>query len=89
MARLAGILNCYLHWPEMLSYKEKGFRVNDLGGIAPGANPDAMGVDRFKVAFGSQAVIEHNRLCTRSLSWGTHSCGFVPPAIIVEAADLR
>ena len=66
MARLAGILNCYLHWQEMLSYKEEGFRVYDLGGIALGEKADAIGIDRFKSGFGGQTVIEHNYLCAGS-----------------------
>src|SRR6266481_6492550 len=59
-ARLAGILNVYLHWYEIEKYREEGFQTYDLGGI--GALDDNVGVNRFKLQFGGTIVREHNYL---------------------------
>lgn len=58
MARLAGILNVYLHWYEIEKYREEGFRTYDFGGI--GGLDDNVGVNRFKLQFGGTIVREHN-----------------------------
>ncbi len=59
-ARLAGILNVYLHWYEIEKYREEGFQTYDLGGI--GALDDNVRVNRFKLQFGGTIVREHNYL---------------------------
>jgi FemAB family len=59
-ARLAGILNVYLHWYEIEKYREEGFQTYDLGGI--GVLDDNVGVNRFKLQFGGTIVREHNYL---------------------------
>ena len=59
-ARLAGILNVYLHWYEIEKYREEGFKTYDLGGI--GVLDDNVGVNRFKLQFGGTIVREHNYL---------------------------
>jgi hypothetical protein len=58
MARLAGILNVYLHWYEIEKYRQEGFQTYDFGGI--GGLDDNMGVNRFKLQFGGTIVREHN-----------------------------
>jgi hypothetical protein len=57
-ARLAGILNVYLHWWEISKYREEGMRTYDFGGI--GGVGDNVGVNRFKLQFGGTIVREHN-----------------------------
>jgi hypothetical protein len=57
-ARLAGILNVYLHWYEIEKYREEGFQTYDFGGI--GGLEDNVGVNRFKMQFGGTIVREHN-----------------------------
>ena len=59
-ARLAGILNVYLHWYEIQKYREEGLRTYDFGGI--GGVDDNVGVNRFKLQFGGTIVREHNYL---------------------------
>ncbi len=59
-ARLAGILNVYLHWYEIEKYREEGLQTYDLGGI--GVLGDNVGVNRFKLQFGGTIVREHNYL---------------------------
>ena len=59
-ARLAGILNVYLHWYEIQKYREEGLHTYDFGGI--GGVDDNVGVNRFKLQFGGTIVREHNYL---------------------------
>jgi hypothetical protein len=59
-ARLAGILNVYLHWYEIEKYREEGFHTYDLGGI--GVLDYNVGVNRFKLQFGGTIVRQHNYL---------------------------
>ena len=59
-ARLAGILNVYLHWYEIEKYREEGFLIYDFGDI--GGLDDNVGVNRFKLQFGGTIVREHNYL---------------------------
>jgi lipid II:glycine glycyltransferase (peptidoglycan interpeptide bridge formation enzyme) len=62
IARLGGLLNCYLHWQEMRVYKEQGFEVYDLGGVSLGS-PQAAGIEQFKLGFGGAIVEEHDYIC--------------------------
>jgi hypothetical protein len=59
-ARLSGILNCYLHWYEILKYREEGLTSYDFGTI--GQIEDGLGVNRFKMQFGGDIMREHNYL---------------------------
>jgi hypothetical protein len=69
-ARLSGILNCYLHWHEIVTYKGEQFDIYDFGGISNGQRSNAEGIDRFKLAFGGDVVEEHNYLCAGIPSLG-------------------
>jgi hypothetical protein len=60
IARLSGIVNCYLHWYEILKYREEGLTSYDFGSI--GQIEDGLGVNRFKMQFGGDIVREHNYL---------------------------
>jgi hypothetical protein len=37
-ARTCAIMNCYLHWHEMRTYREEGLCTYDLGGFSNGTN---------------------------------------------------
>jgi hypothetical protein len=58
-ARMAGIVNVYLHWYEIGRYQQEGLRIYDLGGINPVDDP---GVNRFKVQFGGELMRDYNYL---------------------------
>jgi hypothetical protein len=67
-ARLAGILNVYLHWYEIEKYREEGLISYDFGSI--GQVEDSLGVNRFKMQFGGTIVREHNYiLAGMPLAW--------------------
>jgi Acetyltransferase (GNAT) domain len=57
-ARLAGIVNVYLHWYELEKYREEGFAAYDFGSL--GQVEDSVGVNRFKMQFGGTIIREHN-----------------------------
>jgi Acetyltransferase (GNAT) domain len=59
-ARLAGIVNVYLHWHELERYREEGLASYDFGTI--GQVEDGVGVNRFKMQFGGNIVREHHYL---------------------------
>lgn len=56
-SRVTGILNVYLHWHELQTYRDAGFAVYDFGGISPIDDP---GINRFKLQFGGEIVRQHN-----------------------------
>jgi Acetyltransferase (GNAT) domain len=62
IARLAGIINVYLHWYEFEKYRDEGFASYDFGSL--GHLPDSVGVNRFKMQFGGTIIREHNYLLT-------------------------
>jgi len=57
-ARLAGIVNVYLHWHELEKYREEGLATYDFDSI--GQVEDSVGVNRFKMQFGGSIIREHN-----------------------------
>jgi hypothetical protein len=59
-ARLAGIINVYLHWHELETYRDEGMATYDFGSI--GQVEDSVGVNRFKMQFGGTIIREHNYL---------------------------
>jgi len=59
-ARLAGIVNVYLHWHELQKYREHGLATYDFGSL--GQVQDSVGVNRFKMQFGGTIIREHNYL---------------------------
>jgi Acetyltransferase (GNAT) domain len=59
-ARTCAIMNCYLHWHEMRTYREEGLCTYDLGGFSNGTNA---GIDKFKASFGGAIRNEHTYLC--------------------------
>jgi hypothetical protein len=59
-ARLAGIINVYLHWYELEKYREEGFATYDFGSL--GHSEGSVGVNRFKMQFGGTIIREHNYL---------------------------
>lgn len=55
-AKTAGVLNRYLHWCELVRYRDRGFRQYDFGGIGAGTNDMA----KFKLSFGGAPVVEYD-----------------------------
>lgn len=51
--KLRSASNKLLHWKDILSFKEKGFKYYDFGGINPQKLP---GVSKFKTSFGGQTI---------------------------------
>jgi hypothetical protein len=65
---LVGRANRYLHWLDIKTFKQLGFSIFDLGGIAAGAKGYELdGVDEFKRGFGGVDVVEYNYYQPRSL----------------------
>lgn len=53
--------NRWLHWRDMLHFKEAGLRLYDWGGLfADESNPARAGINRFKREFGGQPVCTYN-----------------------------
>jgi hypothetical protein len=59
-ARLAGIVNVYLHWYELETYRKEGFASYDFGSL--GQADDSAGVNRFKMQFGGTIIRQHSYL---------------------------
>lgn len=58
---LIGKSNRWLHWWEMQAAEQKGLRFYDWGGFAVGTtDPNMVGINGFKAAFGGQLVEESN-----------------------------
>lgn len=66
---LIGRANRYLHWHDMLAFKEAGFQAYDLGGWSPPEVGDVekMRINRFKEQFGGRLVTEFNCLYPASI----------------------
>jgi hypothetical protein len=66
-SRLCGNLNRFLHWHEMLAYREDGLTTYDFGGIREDKND---GIARFKSSFGGAVSREFTYLCSGSRGVG-------------------
>lgn len=55
---IVGMANRYLHWADMLYFKEKGILKYDWGGA--GKAPDVIGITAFKESFGGDLVYFYN-----------------------------
>jgi hypothetical protein len=55
-ARLSGTLNRYLHWHELVTYKQQGIELYDFGGIGDGSSS----VAKFKLSFGGFRVNDYS-----------------------------
>lgn len=55
-ARLSGTLNRYLHWHELMTYKNEGIELYDFGGIGDGSSTIA----KFKLSFGGFRVQDYS-----------------------------
>lgn len=53
-----GRANKYLHWKDILYFKNKGVKVYDFGGVKSFENPN--GIDKFKMNFGGIQKIYYN-----------------------------
>lgn len=56
MQKTIAMANKYLHWYDIVYFKDNGFEIYDWGGIFSFDEPT--GIDKFKMAFGGRAV-EH------------------------------
>lgn len=66
-SQLVGLLNVYLHWYEIQTYRDAGFATYDFGGVSP---VDSPGINRFKRQFGGELVKQHSYLMAGlPLSW--------------------
>jgi lipid II:glycine glycyltransferase (peptidoglycan interpeptide bridge formation enzyme) len=62
-ARLSGTLNRYLHWYELMTYKDQGMQLYDFGGVGDGSGPIA----RFKLSFGGFRTQDYRYVFARAL----------------------
>ncbi len=60
--KLSSYLNRYLHWHDILYFKDKGFLTYDFGGINLDRNSDTYGITKFKLSFGGEIVKQYNYL---------------------------
>ena len=68
---LIGRANRYLHWKDILLFKQHGFFIYDLGGLSTNENdPKLKNINEFKRGFGGAEVVEYNSLAPRTpLGW--------------------
>jgi hypothetical protein len=60
---LTGRANRFLHWEDILYFREKGFTIYDLGGINTDKNnSETQSINKFKECFGGTIVNEYNSL---------------------------
>jgi hypothetical protein len=64
---MIGCANKYLHWLDMLAFKEKGLSIYDFGGMALKDDEVLKGIDRFKLGFGGEVLTEYNFYQARSM----------------------
>jgi hypothetical protein len=62
-ARLSGTLNRYLHWYELMTYKDQGMQLYDFGGVGDGSGTIA----RFKLSFGGFRTQDYSYVFAGSL----------------------
>lgn len=62
-----GRANRLLHWYEILTLKQMGYRLYDLGGLSDDSNDrDKKDIARFKLEFGGDAITEYTGLVPRT-----------------------
>lgn len=60
--------NKYMHWLDMKTFKEQGYRLYDFGGISiDDNNTELQNVNKFKKSFGGKEVLEYKRY--QAISW--------------------
>ncbi len=60
--------NRYLHWKELLFFKEKNYQIYDFGGYAYNTDePSLIGINNFKQSFGGRLVEQYHLMIP--LSW--------------------
>jgi len=65
---MLGRANRYLHWMDIRSFKEKGYRYYDFGGLSlDKSNQDLKNIDDFKRGFGGTTVKEYNYFHPKSV----------------------
>ena len=59
---LTGRANRFLHWCDILEFKQRGYRIYDLGGWTPPEQADEakMRINDFKAGFGGRQVQEYH-----------------------------
>jgi hypothetical protein len=64
--RLVGLANRYLHWRELLHYRERGVQVYDFGGVDLDPGSPLYSVTQFKRSFGGGVVAEESIYLARN-----------------------
>lgn len=64
-ANSIGRMNKFLHWQDMLLFKDKGYANYEWGGISSPDEPN--GIDKFKMEFGGEVVFFYNYIVGYSL----------------------
>jgi hypothetical protein len=55
--QLSARINKYLHYKDMLYFREKGFKIYDFGGYANNTSDIGLqGINRFKLSFGGEVI---------------------------------
>ena len=72
LSHRVGRANRFLHWHNMIQFKQQGHETYDMGGWYAGtSDPALVSVNQFKASFGGTVVTEYN--CIRPLSWLGHA----------------
>ena len=57
--RLIGAFNRFLHWHEILHYRQEGIRYYDFGGVELRTDSPLYSITRFKQSFGGSVIREN------------------------------
>jgi lipid II:glycine glycyltransferase (peptidoglycan interpeptide bridge formation enzyme) len=64
--KIIGTINRYMHWREILYYKNIGVRIYDFGGVNLDKKSPTYTITQFKLSFGGDIIEEYDILLMRN-----------------------